>query len=169
MKKEIWKHIPGYKGHYQVSDLGRVKSIKWGKERILKQSLLPNGYLQVGLCKTKVKSYYVHSLVAMAFLDHLSKGNTIVVDHIDNDKTNNNLNNLQLLTNGKNISKSTSRNKLYGLPSNVYLSSCGKKYTSRMNINKKMIHLGYFKTPEQASEAYQKKLQEIESSGSFCK
>jgi hypothetical protein len=163
MEKEIWKHVPGYEGHYQVSNLGRVKSFKRGKDKILKQSLLPNGYLQVGLCKSKVKSYYVHSLVAMVFLKHSSKGNSIVVDHIDGDKANNNLDNLQLLTNGKNISKSTSRKKLYGLPSNVYLSSCGKKYISRFNVNKKMIYLGYFNTPEEASEAYQKKLQEIES------
>ena len=72
MKKEIWKPIKGYEGLYQVSNFGRVKSLKFGKEKILKQSIdKKTGYLHVVLCKNGIlKTYYVHRLVAEAFIDN---------------------------------------------------------------------------------------------------
>lgn len=70
MKKEIWKDIAGYEGLYQVSNFGRVKSIRFGKERILKPFKTGKGYLQVCLYKNnKRKKYYVHRLVAQTFLE----------------------------------------------------------------------------------------------------
>ena len=68
--EEIWKDKKDYEGSYQVSNLSRVKSIKFGKERILKQKIR-RGYYYVGLSKNgKVKNYFVHRLVAEAFLDN---------------------------------------------------------------------------------------------------
>ena len=69
MKKEIWKDILGYEGLYQVSNFGRVKSTKFGKERILKLTKDKDGYLIVNLYKNnKSKTLKVHRLVAEVFL-----------------------------------------------------------------------------------------------------
>ena len=92
--EEIWKDKKDYEGHYQVSNCGRVKSIKFGKERILKP--VPNsfGYLFVNLCKDgKVKAFTVHRLVAEAFIDN--PNNYKEVNHKDENKTNNIVTNLE--------------------------------------------------------------------------
>ena len=92
-------------GLYQVSNLGRVKSlnrtsthpkgyIAHYKEKILKQSFERNGYVRVGLSKYgKTKLYYVHVLVAEAFINN--PDNLPEVNHIDEDKTNNCVDNLE--------------------------------------------------------------------------
>lgn len=91
--KEIWKDIKDYEGHYQVSNLSRVKSIKFGKEIIMKQNIR-RGYYYVGLSKNgKVKNYFVHRLVAEAFLDN--PDNLPCVNHKDENKLNNNVDNLE--------------------------------------------------------------------------
>lgn len=95
MKKEIWKDILGYEGLYQVSNFGRVKSLKFGKEKIL----IPGknkktGYLQVVLCKENIlKTYLVHRLVAEAFIDN--PDNLPQVNHKDENKLNNVVSNLE--------------------------------------------------------------------------
>ena len=94
MIKEIWKYKKDYEGHYQVSNCGRVKSIKFGKEKILKQRKDKRGYYSVVLSKNGiVKKYSVHRLVAEAFIDNTD--NLPYVNHKDEDKTNNNVNNLE--------------------------------------------------------------------------
>ena len=66
---EIWKDIKGYEGIYQVSSHGRVRSLKYSKERILKPRKDKGGYKQVELCRDgKGKTYRVHRLVAEAFI-----------------------------------------------------------------------------------------------------
>ena len=91
---EIWKDIDGYNGKYQVSNYGRVKSLKYGKEKILIQVKMKNGYLYVNLYKEgKVKTCRVHRLVCQAFLDN-PNGYTCV-NHKDECKTNNCVDNLE--------------------------------------------------------------------------
>ena len=93
MKKEYWKPVVGYEEHYQVSNFGRVKSIKFGKEIILKQHIR-GGYYSVVLSKNGiVKRYSVHRLVAQAFIDN--SDNLPQINHKDEDKTNNNVDNLE--------------------------------------------------------------------------
>ena len=88
--EEIWKDKKGYEGHYQVSNWGRVKSIKFGKEKILKLIKDKDGYLQVTLCKNNIKKVYkVHRLVAEAFIDNTD--NLPQVNHKDENKLNNNV------------------------------------------------------------------------------
>lgn len=99
-KIEEWKDIKGYEGLYQVSNLGRVKRLK-GKymksERILKQVNAYNGYIVVCLCKhNKHKNFKVHRLVAEAFIPNPE--NKPTVNHIDEDKTNNVVSNLEWAT-----------------------------------------------------------------------
>jgi len=95
--EEIWKEIVGLEGLYQVSTYGRVKSLKYGKERILKQSKSSRGYLIVCLSiEGKIFNKFVHRLVAITFIPNPeNKGD---VNHIDEDKTNNRLENLNWMT-----------------------------------------------------------------------
>lgn len=93
---EIWKDIEGYPD-YMVSNMGRIKSLKFGKEKILKNRKNCRGYLQVTLLKNGIeKSYKVHRLVAETFLDN--PNNLSEVNHIDEDKTNNCVSNLEFCT-----------------------------------------------------------------------
>ena len=69
MESEVWKDIAGYDGDYQVSNFGRVKTLKNGKEKMLKPGTVGNNYLIVRLYKTKSsKQFKVHRLVAAAFI-----------------------------------------------------------------------------------------------------
>lgn len=111
--KEIWKDIEGYEGIYQISNLGRVKSlirvikrsdgkIKTFKERILKPALNTFGYPYVNLSKQgKVKSFVVHRLVVKAFI--LNIGNKSDVNHINGIKTDNRVVNLEWNTRSENV------------------------------------------------------------------
>lgn len=87
--KEIWKTITGYED-YQVSNLGRVKSLKRGKEKILKNLDRGNGYFYIELNR---KKYSVHRLVAEAFLENPE--NLPQINHKDENKQNNCVSNLE--------------------------------------------------------------------------
>ena len=92
--EEIWKDKKDYEGHYQVSNWGRVKSIKFGKEIILKPQKDISGYLFVRLCKNGIiKNYFIHRLVAEVFLPN--PNNYKEVNHKDENKTNNVVTNLE--------------------------------------------------------------------------
>lgn len=103
--KEIWKDIKDYKGLYQVSNIGRVKSLanrsNHKTEIIIKQSKV-TGYMQVTLYKnSRRKMFKVHRLVAMAFIPNpLNKEQ---VNHIDGKKTNNAVENLEWNTVSENV------------------------------------------------------------------
>jgi hypothetical protein len=168
MNKEIFKDVPGYEGIYQVSNLGNVKSLKrivqnsgsksgfsTIKEKILKHGNDGKGYLMVVLYKNLTpKTFKVHQLVAMAFLNHIPNGHKIEIDHIDNNKLNNKLDNLQLLDSRLHSSKTNLLNKNNNLPTGVSLDKKSNKYISKISINRKQIHLGVFKTIHEASNAY---------------
>lgn len=95
LQHEIWKDIFGYDGMYQVSDLGRVRSLKFGKERILKNGTTGSGYLTVCLFKdNKVNGFLVHRLVASAFIPNDNIFNTDI-NHRDECKQNNKVSNLE--------------------------------------------------------------------------
>lgn len=98
----IWKDIPGYEGIYQVSDCGKVKSLRFGKEKILKYKLL-KGYERYSLYKDGVEKFFLaHRLVIYAF-DHIDEN--LTVNHIDEDKRNNHISNLEYCTLGENVKK----------------------------------------------------------------
>lgn len=86
---EQWKDII-YEKDYQISNLGRIKSFKWGKERILKPSLSKRGYLNVRL---NGKNYLVHRLVAEAFIPNPNDYKE--VNHKDENPQNNIVSNLE--------------------------------------------------------------------------
>lgn len=121
MENEIWKDIPGYAGIYQVSNLGRVKSLQrvitrengWEQtinERFLKQANL-NGYKIVGLRKKDFhKTYLVHVLIAKSFIENPHKKQ--FVDHIDTNRSNNNVSNLRWVTRLENNNNPITLSKL---------------------------------------------------------
>jgi hypothetical protein len=113
--QEIWRWIEGYEGDYKVCNFGRVMSVKFGKQKILKNRLNKRGYYQIILWKNGVyKNYRVHLLVARAFLppcpgDYGSGAHLWQIDHINEDKTNNRVSNLQWLKGSENWKKSNAK------------------------------------------------------------
>ena len=153
--EEIYKDIPGYKGMYQVSNLGNVKSFRKSKERILKPSIGDKGYYVVTLFNKR----RIHQQVAEAFLNHTPCGMKLVIDHINNDKLDNRVENLQVVTQRFNTSKTEGKgtSKYKGV-------SWYKKYNkwiAQITIDRKRINLGYFNCELAASLAYQNKLKTI--------
>lgn len=100
LPKQCWKDIPGYEGKYQVSNTGRVRSLNYmrtGKSKVMKPSTNKLGYKGVGLRKNgKCTKYYIHRLVALAFIPNPL--NLPQVNHIDENKTNNVVWNLEWCT-----------------------------------------------------------------------
>ncbi len=106
MEEEIWKDIPGYETYYQVSNLGRIKSLdRYYNGRNLKGKLLklsPNkfGYLRFTAKKDNItKTLHVHRIVLLAF-NSIQENKQ--VNHIDGNKTNNKLENLEWCTDSEN-------------------------------------------------------------------
>lgn len=112
---EIWKEIQGYEILYEVSNKGRVRNKK--TNRILKCSLGTTGYPQVHLRKnSKPSTYLVHRLVAQAFL--FNGNNLPEVNHIDEDKTNNDVTNLEWCTSKQNANHGTRLERCNGVRRN---------------------------------------------------
>lgn len=101
---ELWQPIKGYEGLYEVSSLGRVRrlpGVRCLKHRYLKPGVTKSGHLNVSLCKdSRHKSFFVHRLVGYAFLkgDH-----SLVINHIDGNPKNNVVDNLEFVTQKRNV------------------------------------------------------------------
>lgn len=94
---EKWKSVKGYDGLYEVSNTGKVRSLKFGKVKELSPGDKGNGYLFIDLCKEgKRKRFYIHRLVVQAFIGEIPKG--LVVNHKDENPSNNNVYNLEICT-----------------------------------------------------------------------
>lgn len=116
MDNEVWKDIIGYEQLYQVSNLGNIKSLNYrrtNKAHLLKQTINNDGYKLIMLYKKgKSKMLSVHRLVAQAFLDDYNKN--LEVNHIDNNKQNNKIDNLEMLTHKENTDYRDLTNKPTG-------------------------------------------------------
>ena len=104
MFKETWEDIAGYEGHYRISNTGKIYSVK--SNRILKQPNQPDGYYRVRLWfNGVVKSFLLHRLVAMTFIPN--PNGLPEVNHIDEDKSNNSVTNLEWLSCKDNVNYGT--------------------------------------------------------------
>ena len=137
---EIWKDIVGYEGLYQISNLGNVKSLNYrrtGKERILNPGNNGCGYLFVILCNNgKRKHFKIHRLVANAFLEN--PDNKSDVNHKDEDKTNNNVDNLEWMTRQENNNYGTrnersSKSVIIEALNSLSVTSCFNSLVAMLN------------------------------------
>ena len=160
---EVWKDIPEYEGLYQVSNLGNVKSLNYrqtGKTKVLMKHINNKNRYTLNLYKEgkRYSNRNISVLMAIAFLNHKPNGNKLVVDHINNISTNDNLYNLQVITNRENITKDRKNKTGY---TGVYKATDGYAYVSEIKIKNKRKYLGRFKSKIEASQAYQQELNKI--------
>jgi hypothetical protein len=145
---------------YQVSNLGNVKSLKCNKEKFLKNNILAKGYKKVGLFKNnKLKHFYIHQLVAMAFLNHKPCRFKLVVDHINDNCLDNRVENLQIISQRENVYKT--QNKYSSNFKGVHWDKKSKKWRSQININGKIKSLGFFINELEAHLAYKNALKTV--------
>lgn len=157
---EEWKDIVGYEEVYQISNLGNIKSLKFQKEKTLKPQTNTKGYFIVNLYKNKkMKSHQIHQLVAMAFLNHTPCKMELVINHINFDKKDNKVYNLEIVTNRENSNRKhlKSTSKYTG----VCFEKDRNKWTAQIKIDGKRVLLGRFSNEIDASNAYQSKLKEV--------
>lgn len=169
--EEVWKDINGYEGLYQISNLGRVKGLSRNvergegklsiREKIKHLGTDGGGYSNVCLyTNNKAKRLIIHTLVWDAFGDIPRNGRLLQVDHINNDKTNNRIDNLQLLTNRQNITKMAKTKPKTSRFVGVRIDNRSNKikWIAQIANKRKAKYLGSFNCESLAGLAYQKKL-----------
>jgi len=156
---ETWKDIPDYKGIYQVSNLGRIRSLKFNKIKLTSKCINGESRYVVNICyKKKKKMFKASVLVAMAFLNHKPCGHKLVVDHIDNNPLNDRLYNLQVITQRQNCSKDKRGTSKY---TGVTWDKKANKWKAHIRIKQKLKYLGYYKKEQEAAQAYQNELKKL--------
>lgn len=165
--KEIWKDIEGYECYYQISNFGRVKSLEristqnvLIKERLLKQNIRKE-YYYVELNKDGyAKKYSIHRLVGQAFISNPE--NYPCINHIDENKLNNNVENLEWITVKGNVNHGT-RNKRsseyqhcknFGKKRGIYKVNNKWKAQIKLFENNSQVYLGRFDNKEEAYQAF---------------
>jgi hypothetical protein len=167
---EKWIDIKGFEGYYQISDLGRIRSVdryvnspngrRISKGSLLNPSKLKSGYISTRLYKNgKGKTYTVHKLSIMSFLN-IESDRENHIDHINFDKSDNRLSNLRVISARENTSrvKRGSSSKYVG----VYFMKSRSKWDARIKFLGKVKHLGYFDDEYQAHLAYEKEKSKYE-------
>lgn len=143
MEKEIWKPIKGYNGLYEISNYGKILSTprKGSKGGLLKQSTLDKGYLGVRLYKKDGgKNFKVHRLVYETFVGEIPYGYDI--NHIDENKKNNHISNLNLMTKVE--------NNAYGNHNRNIINKCGKPVKQ---ISNEGVIIAEYETQKEAERA----------------
>ena len=155
LENEIWKDIKGYEGLYQVSNLGRVKSLKRNSrlfDKLIMGGVNSCGYRIVFLIKDKIrKTVSVHRIVGETFIENTMFNKCI--NHINGIKIDNIVSNLEWVTQRENIHHYhcvlQSKHNV-----NMGVRQLRKKWTARYYINGKNNYLGVFETKEDAQKEY---------------
>lgn len=176
-KGEIWKGIPEYEGYYQVSSLGRVRSLdrtitysngydRFYKGVVLNGNVNRDGYRQTTLRISGVgRTFMFSQIVAMTFLGHEPNGHNLVVDHINGNKIDDRLVNLRVVTNRENCSTCfrTNSNTLSSSYVGVIWVSRDEIWRSQIKYKGSQVTIGYYKDEKDASDSYQKALLKIKT------
>jgi len=160
---EIWKDISEYEGRYQVSNIGRVKSVArivesrkgvFGnkKEIVLKPTKTKKGYLRIKLCKVFCEksienNFYIHTLVAKSFLENPLKKPQ--VNHINGVKDDNRIENLEWVTGSENV--------IHSLNNNLKIPQKGSEHGMSKLTEKEVLEIraiGRSKTLKEVSLKY---------------
>ena len=151
--------IPEYPD-YMIYPSGDIFSIRYKKFLIPRYD--KNGYKRLTMknkITNKIDTIKIHQLVAICFLGY-KKNSNFVVDHIDNDKQNNYVHNLQIITSIQNMRKEhMNKFQLNGLP--YYIRYCKNGYLVKLQENKIKKNLGIFKTLEEALDTRNKYFKEL--------
>jgi len=174
VRQEEWRDVIDYENYYRVSNLGRIKSLKRQiiknnnmlqsfKSKILKSGRSKRKYRIVALSNTKkVKSHAVHKLVAMAFLGHVPCGYKLVIDHKNDNPSDNRLENLQIVTQRVNVSKGKK-----SASSKTCVNKVGKRFHVNLVFNGSTVSLGAFDTLEKATQIYEEAVSLIDKGKDF--
>lgn len=143
----VWKDIPGYEGLYKISNFGDVLSLKrpGAKEKLLKGEIDQYGYIRIVLSKNgKTKKYKAHRLVLMAFNN--TDDSKLQVNHIDGNKKNNFIGNLEWCTASYNTIHSyiNNLNQTKGFKTIIINKNTGEKKEYR-SMRDASISIGYNK------------------------
>jgi len=169
-KLEEFRPIKDYEGLYEISDLGRVKSLERKVQnnlglrtlhaRIMISAPNHNGYLRVNLSRRQKKTRFsVHQLVAIAFLGHDIVGMLVVINHKNFCRTCNVKTNLEITSPRENSNqKHRSSSSVY---TGVHRHSHNNRWVAEIHVNGKGRYLGSFVNEEDAAKAYELALNEI--------
>lgn len=150
--QEIWLPIKGYEGLYEISSLGRVKSLRFGREHVMKTCIDSGGYAYNSLRKNKVpKNFLIHRLVAIAFIEKYEDYH-IQVNHKNNIKTDNRVENLEWCSARENYCHRSLFKKFTSKHPGVHLNKYNR-WLSQICIDSKIIYLGSFGTEKEAYQA----------------
>ncbi len=148
--REIWRSIDGY-ANYEVSTHGRVRNS--ATARILKPAILNNGYKLTRLYKDgKQKNFLTHRLVCQEFIDNPDEKQ--FVDHIDNDRANNNVENLRWVSGRENQGNSLKQKNTSSQYKGVVWDKHANKWKASIRIHGKLKHLGLFDNEKDAARKY---------------
>jgi len=137
--------------NYSINILGEVRNDK--TLRILKKNIDTDGYYQIGICKNNIqKTFKIHRLIAIHFIPNPE--NKPVIDHIDNNKLNNSIENLRWCSHQDNMRNTIKRKNTLSIYKGVSFYKSVKKWQSYIMINKKQIHIGQFTDEKDAGRAY---------------
>jgi len=164
---EIWKHIKGFEGIYEISNFGRVKSLRVkgsykltsSVSKIINPVNITGGYLGVRLHNNGVvKKYRIHVLVANHFLEN--HFNYKYVNHLNENPADNHFKNLEFVNHRENVTYSKNKknytSNLVGVSFNKL--NIKNKWRSQIGINGKCKHIGCFSSEQEAHNAYLKAL-----------
>jgi hypothetical protein len=172
-----WKNIIGYEEYYKIrlydNEFGcEIMSLKFrnpsGKysyrERLMKPSINYCGYYRIKLTKDgECEKFRLHRLIAQYFIPN--PDNLEQVDHIDNNRLNNNIKNLRWVTRSQNIQNRKKKQNCSSKYIGVNLDKYAKKWKAQIYVNGKKLHLGLFKNEEDAAKIYDLKADEINHFG----
>ena len=155
MENEIWKDVEGFSG-YQISNLGRVKSLRFNKESILKPGINNCGYYVICLHKNNIqKQFLIHRLVANAFIKNKYK--KLTVNHKNGIKSNNHISNLEWATAKENIQHAWQT----GLCKNTRKNAIIASEAAKKPVYSKKLDLKFESTVEAANYLQSKYFEDI--------